>query len=86
MLNKYHEAIWNNEAKCYFEKTKQPLTHDPMLINPYYSKEFLAFSFSLEDAIVDVLLQRNSKRYEQPIFFFDRDLMDVEMKYGIMEK
>jgi hypothetical protein len=86
MLRKYCEVKWNLEARKYFETIKQALTEAPMLINPDYSKEFLTFSFTSEDIIVVVLLQRNDEGFEQPIAFFSRALRDVELKYNIIEK
>jgi hypothetical protein len=46
----------------------------------------LVFSFSFEDTIVVVLLQRNDEGYEKPIYFFSKTLRDAELKYDIMEK
>ena len=86
MLKKDAEIKCIPEAKEYFEKIKQALIQAPVLINPNYSKEFLIFSFSSEDTIAFVLLQRNDQGYEQPISFFNKTLRDFELKYDIMEK
>jgi ribonuclease HI len=86
MLKKDAEIKWIPEAKESFENIKQALIKAPVLIIPNYSKEFLIFSFSSEDTIVVVLLQRNDQGYEQPISFFNKTLRDSELKYDIMEK
>jgi hypothetical protein len=57
-----------------------------VLISPYYSKEFLIFSFTPDNTIVAVLLQRNENNQEQPIAFFIKSLRDYELKYNITEK
>jgi hypothetical protein len=86
MLRKGNEVKWTPEARIYFEQIKQALVDAPVLISPDYSKDFFIFSFSSNDTLVVVLLQKNSDGMEQPISFFSRALRDVEVKYDIMEK
>jgi hypothetical protein len=43
-------------------------------------------SFSFEDTIVGVLLQKTKYYYEQPIAFMRKTLKDVELNYSIIEK
>ena len=61
MLEKDREVKWTAGSKLYFEKINQALTEAPMLVTPYFSKYFLTFSFSYEDTIVAVLMQKNSE-------------------------
>jgi len=61
------------------------LIEELVLIGPDYSKEFLIFSFSSYDTLVDVLLQKNIEGLEYSISFF-RELRNVDMRYDIMEK
>jgi len=86
MLNKDAEIKWTQEAKSSFEKIKQDLTEAHVFISPDYSKEIFLFTFSSEDTIVFVLLERNDEGFEQHISFFSKTLRDVELKYDIMEK
>ena len=53
-----------------FDQIKKSLGEAPVLIIPDYSKEFLIFSFALDNTIVAVLLKRNENNHEQPIAFF----------------
>ena len=69
-----------------FEKIKIALTEAPVLVRLYFTREFLTFSFSLEDTIAAVLLQKNKEGLEQPIAFFSKTLRDSELKYSILEK
>ena len=57
-----------------------------MLINPNYSKDFQIFSFSSEDTIAGVLLQKNEEGQEQPIAFMSKALQNSELNYTSMEK
>ena len=56
MLKKYQEVKWTEEAKNSFEKIKMALTKAPILVSPYFTKEFLTFSFAFEDTLAVVLL------------------------------
>ena len=86
MLKKDQEVKWTTEAKNAFEKIKMALTEAPVLVSPYFTKEFLTFSFPSEDTIAAVLLQKNKEGLEQPIAFFSKNLRDSELKYSILEK
>ena len=77
MLKKYVEIKWTPEEKYSFEKIKKTVIEDIVLISPDYSKEFLVISFAFEDTIATFLLQRNHKGYEQPIYFFSKNLRDA---------
>ena len=74
------------EARESFEKIKQTIVQAHVLISPDFSKEFMIFSFPLENTIATVLLQRNEQGHEQPISFFRKTLRDSELKYNLIEK
>lgn len=74
MLKKGDDIKWKVEANHSFEEIKKALTQAPMLINPDFSKEFLVFTFALENTIARVLLQKGKQGTEQPISFFSRTL------------
>jgi len=46
----------------------------------------MIFSFTSEDTIASVLLQKNKDGYEQPIAFMSRVLQNSKLKYNTMEK
>jgi hypothetical protein len=86
MLKKYTKIKWNTESKQSFEQVKHALTQAPILINPYYTKDFYLFSFASEHTIVAVLMQKNNEGHEQTISFFRKSLRDATLNYNIMEK
>ena len=86
MLKKDQEVRWTTEAKNSFEKIKMALIEAPVLVSPYFTREFLTLSFASEDTIAVVLLQKNKEGLEQPIAFFSKTLRDSELKYSILEK
>jgi len=77
---------WTSEANVSFQRIKKVISEAPVLASPYYTKEFLIFSFASEHTIAVVLLQKNEESFEWPITFFSKILRDVELKYNIMEK
>jgi len=86
MLKKGADFKWTLEAKKYFEEIKKELTQAPVLISPYFTKEFLIFTFASQETIAGVLLQKGKQGIEQPIYFFSKTLANVELKYKILEK
>jgi hypothetical protein len=86
MLKRDNEVKLSLEARYSFDQINKALGKAPMLIIPDYSKEILIFSFSYDNTIVVVLLQRNEHNQEQPIAFFSKSLRDCEFKYKIIEK
>jgi hypothetical protein len=86
MLKKDAKIKWTPESHSSFDRIKKALIEAPILISPNYFKEFLIFSFSSEDTIATVLLQRNDEGYEKTIYFFSKTLREEELKYDIMEK
>jgi hypothetical protein len=56
MLRKGNEIKWTPEARKSFEDIKVALTKAPMLASPYFTKDFILFSFASEHTIVGVLL------------------------------
>ena len=61
MLKKGAEIKWNVEEKHSFEEIKKALTQVPVLISPDFSKEFMIFTFSYENTIAGVLLQKGEQ-------------------------
>jgi hypothetical protein len=64
MLRKGSEVKWTAESRESFNQFKKALVEAPVLISPYYSKDFLIFSFSSFDMVDVVLLQKNDKGLE----------------------
>jgi hypothetical protein len=86
MLRKGNEIKWNPKYRKIFEEIKAALNKYLVLANPYFMKDFILFSFSLEYTIVGILLQKDNQKFEKPIAYFSRMLRDSPLRYDIMEK
>ena len=64
MLKKGHEIKWTAEARRSFKEIKQAISEAPVLVSPYFTKDFLVFSYASEHTIVAVLLQKNDENME----------------------
>ena len=69
-----------------FRDIRQAIIEAPVLVIPYFRKDFLIFSYASDHTIAEVLLQKNNQNVEQPIAFFSKLLRYGELKYDIMEK
>ena len=86
LLKKDAKFEWTDEGKYAFKSIKNTISRSPILISPYYSKEFWIFSFTLNYTITSDLLQKNKAGQEKPIAFMSRALQHSELKYTTMEK
>jgi hypothetical protein len=68
-----------------FNNIKQAITTMPMLISPYFKRDFILHYVSTEGVMASVLTQRNSKGEELPISFMSKTLRDYEIKYSELE-
>jgi hypothetical protein len=65
---------------------KGALTKASVLASPDYAKDFILFSFSSEQTIAGVLLQKKEHNFERSISYYNITLRDSPFKYDIMEK
>jgi len=86
MLKKESDIRWTPEAKQSFEDIKRAILEAPVLASPDFSKDFLIFSFTSENYVAGVLLQKNREGNEHPITFYNNTLRDAPLKNNIMEK
>jgi hypothetical protein len=86
MLKNNSEVKWMAKAKASFARIKKVISKAPILACPDYLKDFLIFSFASEHTVPTILLQKNEEGFEQPIAFFSKSLIDVELRYDIIEK
>ena len=64
LLKKDAKFEWTDEGKDAFKSIKDSISRSVVLIIPDYSKEFHIFSFSSEDTIAGVLLEKNKEGQE----------------------
>jgi len=86
MLKKENDIRWNLEENQSFEDIKKAISEALVLLSPEFSKDFLIFSFSSENIVEGVLLQKNQEGSEHLISFYRKMLRDAPLKYNILEK
>jgi hypothetical protein len=69
-----------------FNNIKGEITTNPVLISPYFQRDFIIYSFATETAIASVLTQKNAKGEELPISLMRKTLHDYELRYLELEK
>jgi len=77
---------WDETRNLYFKYIKEYIVKSQVLVTTDYSKDFQVFSFTFEDTISSVFLQKNDQGEEKPIDFKSKVLRYAELKYLIMEK
>jgi hypothetical protein len=86
LLNKDTVFRWDDKAIKSFEDIKNSISQAPFLISLDYSRDLIIFSFSSQDTIAGVLLQKDVDDHEQPIAFRRKSLRDSELNYSITKK
>ena len=68
-----------------FNNIKGAITTTPVLISPYFQRDFIIYSFSIETVVSFVLTQKNVKGEELPISLMRKTLHDYELRYLELE-
>jgi len=69
-----------------FSNIKQAIKISLLLTNPYFEQDFILYSLVLNENIVPLLTQTNTKGEELPILFMRKTLHDYELKYLDLRK
>jgi hypothetical protein len=69
-----------------FNNIKGAITTTPVLISPYFQRDFIIYSFATETVVAFVLTQKNVKGEELPISLMRKTLHDYELRYLELEK
>jgi len=85
MLKKEKNMKWTEDAMKYFNLVKLALTTAPILISSDYTHDFIIFSFASEQTLAMVLMQKKDQ-VEYPIAVFIWTIVDVSLRYNIIEK
>jgi hypothetical protein len=65
---------WDNDRLRSYRDIKEEITTTPVLSSPDYSHEFIIFSFTYQDTMSRVLLNKNKDYYDHPISFMRKTL------------
>jgi hypothetical protein len=86
MIKKNAEFKWGSKQKEYFDKIKVEIVQDPTLLSPYFSREFILYTFASDIAFAVVLTQKNHEGDEFPMDFMSSGLQGEELNYPEVDK
>jgi hypothetical protein len=61
LLKKEHRFEWTTDNQEYFNNIKREITMTPILISPYFQRNFIIYSFATEIVVASIPTQRNTK-------------------------
>ena len=67
MIKKDDVFNWGNTEKESFNRILESILEAPSLLSPYFTKEFILYTFASDVSYAAVLTQRNRKNYEVSI-------------------
>lgn len=86
LLRKKHNFKWDNLAIKAFEEVKKAIAKVPTLFHLDFKKEFIMYCYALEYTMLGILLQRNEKDDEVPIYFMSVPLKKHKLCYSLVKK
>jgi hypothetical protein len=81
MIKKYVQFKWTSIEKEAFENIKATIAVAPSLQSPYFTKDFLLYTFASDHSLATVLTQKDEQGNEFPIAFMSTGLQGVELNY-----
>ncbi|KAE8690983.1 cytochrome P450 78A7-like [Hibiscus syriacus] len=81
LLKKDKVWDWSTECQEAFEKIKEAMVSEPVLVLPDYTKPFVVFTDASDVAIGGVLMQEG-----HPVAYESRKLNETERRYSVHEK
>ncbi|KAE8665117.1 cytochrome P450 78A7-like [Hibiscus syriacus] len=81
LLKKDKAWEWNTKCQDAFEKLKEAMVNEPVLVLPDYTKPFVVYTDASDVAIGGVLMQEG-----YPIAYESRKLNETERRYSVHEK
>lgn len=86
LLKKDIVFIWDEVTQRSFDALNQALTTTPLVNPPNYNKDFLLYLVPYETTIGMVFVQIDDNQNEDIIYYLNKGLVDVELRYPYIEK
>jgi len=86
LLKKGTKWIWGEAEQEAFDKLKQIICEEPVLIQPDQTKPFEVEVDASNYAIGAVLMQRDDKKILHPVAYFSKTMNDVQRNYDVYNR
>ena len=86
MVKKRVQFRWTDIEKVTFKDIKETIAHVPSLRILYFQKDFILYTFSLDNSIVAVLTQKGELGDQYPISVMRNGLQGDALKYPAVDK
>ena len=86
VLKKYATFVWSQECQGSFDTLKAKMASAPVLVFPYWNKEFHVHVDASSDTLGVVLMQLGEGDLDHPIAFSSRKLSFTKKKYTTIER
>ena len=81
MVKQSVQFKWTDSKKDAFSKIKMSIAHAPCHRSPNFEKDFILYTFALDDSLAAVLTQKEEGGDEYPISFMSTGLQGAELNY-----
>ncbi|PAA71184.1 hypothetical protein BOX15_Mlig013006g1 [Macrostomum lignano] len=84
--SKPNKFVWTNAAQAAFEKLKQLLSTDILLVHPNPRKPYFLHTDASDTAIGAVLSQLDDSNHQRPVAYISKTLSPTEQRYPPIER
>ncbi|PAA52294.1 hypothetical protein BOX15_Mlig007858g1 [Macrostomum lignano] len=84
--SKPNKFVWTNAAQTAFEKLKQLLSTDILLVHPNPRKPYFLHTDASDTAIGAVLSQLDDSNHQRPVAYISKTLSPTEQRYPPIER
>ena len=86
MVKQSVQFKWIDIEKDAFTNIKTTIAHAPSLWSPDFDKDFILYTFSSDNSLAAVLMEKEESGDEFPISFMSTGLQGTEFSYLAMDK
>ena len=79
MVKQSVQFKWNDIQKVSFKEIKKTIAHAPSLKSPNFEKDFILYTFALDNSFAAVPIQKGELGDEYPISFMSTGLQGAEL-------
>jgi hypothetical protein len=86
LLKKDRSFSWTDDVQNAFVGIKKEINFAPVLVKPYFEKEFMIYTNATEEVVSAILMQGDDHGNKKPVAYMSQSLSDDDFKYSFIEK
>ena len=85
LINKWKGFEWSEDCVVAFQQLKEYLSRPPIMSSPEANEVMYAY-IAVAPHVVSLVLIRDDKSFQKPVYYMSKSLHEVEVRYLSLEK